>query len=93
MREAENGHAALARTKELLPSLVLLDLGMPDLDGFWFMERLRGLPGGRCLPVIVITAEDLTGEGRRRLNDVVHRSLKKSAVRPEALVEEIRLLI
>ncbi|HET7248603.1 MAG TPA: GAF domain-containing protein, partial [Gemmatimonadales bacterium] len=70
--EAVNGRMALERIAERLPALVLLDLVMPEMDGFEFLEglRRRSVPP---VPVVVITAKDLTDEDRRRLNGGVAR--------------------
>ncbi len=70
--------------------LVDLDLMMPELDGFGFMEGFRKLPGCRHVPVIVITAKDITDEDRARLNGEVTRILRKTAHSPEELLAEIR---
>ena len=93
VREAENGRIGLDLVSAATPSLVLLDLMMPELDGFGFMEGLRRLPGCRHLPVIVITAKDITAEDRQRLNGEVHRVLQKAAFSPEELIAEIHALI
>jgi signal transduction histidine kinase len=52
----DSGGAALARVQQRMPDLVLLDLLMPDLDGFEVSRRIRGLTGGRWLPVIVTSS-------------------------------------
>ena len=59
---AENGAVALARLRDegLRPGLILLDLMMPEMDGFEFMDELRGRPDWQDIPVVVITAKDLT---------------------------------
>jgi signal transduction histidine kinase len=57
---ADSGLAALARVRDRTPDLVLLDLLMPDLDGFEVSRRMRRLTGGRWLPVIVTSS--LQGE-------------------------------
>jgi DNA-binding response OmpR family regulator len=93
VREAENGRSGLERVAESVPSLVLLDLMMPELDGFEFMEGLRKMPGCRQLPVIVITARDITAEDRQRLNGEVARIVQKAALSPKELVDEIRALV
>jgi DNA-binding response OmpR family regulator len=92
VREAENGRAGLERVAEATPSLVLLDLMMPELDGFGFMEGLRAMPGCRTVPVIVITAKDITTEDRRRLSGEVARIVQKAAFSQEELLEEIRFV-
>jgi PAS domain S-box-containing protein len=75
--EAENGRVALDRLAERVPQLVLLDLMMPEMDGFEFLEALRRRPELRTLPVIVVTAKDLTDDDRRRLNGGVQDVLQK----------------
>ena len=85
--EAENGLVGLQRVEESRPSLILLDLMMPELDGFGFLEELRGTPGGDEIPVVVMTAKDLTDEDRERLNGGVERILEKGT----SLTDEIIL--
>ena len=67
VREAENGRDALLRVAEQRPEVVLLDLNMPVMDGFDFLKELRTLPGCGDIPVVVLTARDLTREDRRLL--------------------------
>ena len=90
--EAENGRAALERLPAR-PGLVLLDLMMPEMDGFEFLDALRGRPDGRGLPVIVITAKELTDEDRRRLNGGVERIVAKGAHSRDQLLAEVRELV
>jgi CheY-like chemotaxis protein len=61
-----------------LPDVIILDLMMPKMDGFEFMDQLRGRPDWREIPVVVITAKDLTEEDRNRLNGGVERIIQKS---------------
>ena len=88
--EARNGREGLARLGELSPALILLDLMMPEMDGFDFMDALRQRPEHPHIPVIVITAKDLTEEDHRRLNGGVERILQKSATDPKQLIAEVR---
>jgi signal transduction histidine kinase/CheY-like chemotaxis protein len=90
---AENGRVALERLRELSPSVVLLDLMMPEMDGFEFVAALRGHEAWRDIPVVVITARDLSGEDRARLNGRVERILQKGAYGREALLTEVRTLV
>ena len=78
VREAENGRIGLERLDEEIPAIILLDLMMPEMDGFTFMEELRQRPHAP-VPVIVITAKDLTAEDHQRLNGEVARILQKAA--------------
>jgi CheY-like chemotaxis protein len=91
--EAENGRRGLERVVENVPALILLDLMMPEMDGFDFMQEFRKRPDCRLVPVIVITAKDLTDEERRRLNGEVARILQKSSTSREDLVAEVRDLL
>jgi signal transduction histidine kinase/DNA-binding response OmpR family regulator len=90
---AANGIDALARVSGRTPSVILLDLMMPEMDGFEFMQALRQRDDGRDIPVVVITAKELTEEDRRRLNGQVIRVLQKGAFHTEELLEELRLLL
>jgi CheY-like chemotaxis protein len=51
---------------------------MPEMDGFEFMDELRGRPDWKDVPVVVITAKDLTDDDRNRLNGGVERIIQKS---------------
>ena len=63
--EAENGRAALAHLRDGAPSVILLDLMMPEMDGFEFAAEFRRHEAWRAIPIIVITARDLTRRGPR----------------------------
>ena len=91
--EAENGRVGLEQLSAGMPALILLDLMMPEMDGFEFMQKLRARPDGRLVPVVVITAKDVTEEDRRRLNGQVVRVLQKSTLSLEGLVTELRTLV
>ncbi|HXP62282.1 MAG TPA: response regulator [Dongiaceae bacterium] len=91
--EAANGRVGLERVAERAPGVILLDLMMPEMDGFEFMEGLRRRPECRHLPVIVVTAKDLTEEERRRLNGHVIQILQKGGYSTGELLEEIRKLL
>ena len=66
--EAENGRAGLACLDQVCPDVILLDLMMPDMDGFEFTTELRKNEVWRSIPVVVVTAKDLTLEDRLMLN-------------------------
>jgi CheY-like chemotaxis protein len=91
--EADNGRAGLERLGEAPPGLILLDLMMPEMDGFEFLVELRKAEAWRMIPVIVITARDLSGEDRRRLEGSVDRILQKGAWTREGLLDEVRELV
>ncbi|MCI0583899.1 MAG: response regulator, partial [Chloroflexi bacterium] len=91
--EAENGRAGLDRLRETTPSVVLLDLMMPEMDGFDFVAAVRADAAWRSLPIVVITAKDLSPEDHERLNGYVARVLQKGALSREVLLGEVRDLV
>jgi hypothetical protein len=91
--EARNGKEALERLRHTVPGLILLDLMMPEMDGFELVEALRHHEAWRAIPVLVLTAKDLTPEDRDRLNGYVERILQKGASTREALLREVGDLV
>ncbi len=89
--EATDGCDALAQLKEARPDAIILDLMMPEMDGFEFIEEMRRKAEWRSIPVVVVTARDLTAEDRRRLNGGVERIIQKTA-RDEVLREVLDAL-
>jgi GAF domain-containing protein/DNA-binding response OmpR family regulator len=91
--EAENGRIALERLRETSPSVVLLDLMMPEMDGFEFIAEFRRREAWRAIPIVVITAKDLSLDDRERLNGYVQKILQKGAHGRDALLAEVRELV
>jgi CheY-like chemotaxis protein len=91
--EADNGRTALERLPGLSPAVILLDLMMPEMDGFEFVAEFRRRAEWRAVPIVVITAKDLTREDRDRLNGSVQRILQKGAYGRDALLAEVRDLV
>ena len=91
--EAENGGVALARIRESPPGLILLDLMMPEMDGFAFVDELRRDPVRRNIPIVVITAKDLDADDRQRLNGYVEGILQKGSHTRDSLLSEVRDLV
>ena len=91
--EAGNGRTGLERMAERRPDLILLDLMMPDMDGFQFLDEIRKQEAWRSIPVIVITAKELTPEDRQKLNGSVEKILQKGAYSREELTREVRNLV
>jgi hypothetical protein len=87
--EAENGQVALAKVKEQIPSLILLDLMMPVMDGFEFVLEMRKLETSKSIPIVVVTAKDITDEDRRRLNGGVVGLIEKRGVDRESLLAQV----
>ena len=93
MVEASNGEQGLIEIERRVPAAILLDLMMPEMDGFEFLEALHAKPEGRHIPVIVLTAKDLTSEDRLRLNGGVERILGKGALNRDRFLDEVRRVV
>jgi PAS domain S-box-containing protein len=87
--EVGNGQEALDIMSDLQPRLILLDLMMPVMDGFDFLAAMRARPEWQHIPIIVITAKDLTGDEHDRLAGRVERVLEKNAYTREQLLERV----
>jgi signal transduction histidine kinase/DNA-binding response OmpR family regulator len=88
--EAENGQVALEKLAEQAPSLILLDLMMPVMDGFEFVMEMRKLDSPSEIPIVVVTAKDITEEDRRRLNGDVVGLIEKGGLDREAMLAQLR---
>jgi CheY-like chemotaxis protein len=88
--EAENGAAAIELVADRKPNLILLDLMMPVMDGFEFVYVLRQQAENRSIPIIVVTALDLTEEDQKRLAGGVERIISKGAHTQDELLALIR---
>ncbi|NJN88332.1 MAG: response regulator [Leptolyngbyaceae cyanobacterium SL_7_1] len=86
---AANGRVALEQMAILPPSLILLDLMMPEMDGFQFLNVVRHHPDWRSVPVLVITALDLTPTEQRQLNGSVEQVLQKGNYSRDQLLQEV----
>jgi signal transduction histidine kinase/DNA-binding response OmpR family regulator len=87
--EAENGRVALERMTGIRPDAIVLDLMMPEMDGFEFLGELRSHTEWRDIPVVVVTAADLSAADRRRLNGAVEQVIRKSGHDRDALLREV----
>src|SRR5262245_47847485 len=93
VREATNGREALDRLRQNKPDVILLDLMMPEMDGFAVVAALQREVAWRDIPVIVITARDLDAKDRERLNSGVQTVLVKETFRAADLVARIRRVV
>jgi CheY-like chemotaxis protein len=87
--EAGNGRVALERLAGGVPDAIVLDLLMPEMDGFEFVAELRSRAEWRKLPVLVVTALELSEEDHRRLNGEVERVIRKSGQPRDELLREL----
>ena len=91
VQEAANGAEALKHVLHAPPHLILLDLTMPVMDGFAFLHRLRETPGCADIPVVVLSARDITSAERKQLSEA-DRILKKGETSMRELAIEIRAI-
>jgi CheY-like chemotaxis protein len=91
--EAANGREALDHLERGRPALILLDLMMPEMDGFEVLERMRRSEAWRDIPVIVVTAKDLTRVEIERLNGRVVKVLQKGAYQRRDLLADVHAMI
>ena len=88
--EAENGQVALDKLTEQSPSLILLDLMMPVMDGFEFVMEMHKQDASSTIPIVVVTAKDLNEEDRQRLNGGVAGLIERGGLDRESLLKQIR---
>jgi signal transduction histidine kinase/DNA-binding response OmpR family regulator len=91
--EAGNGRTALDALAVGEPSLILLDLMMPVMDGFEFVLEMRKRDASRAIPIVVVTAKDITDEDRRRLSGGVVGLIEKGGLDRESLLTQLRELV
>ena len=89
VRTAHNGKEGLEKVKKGKPGLILLDLMMPEMDGFEFSEKLRQNKEWLDIPVVVITAKDLTKEDHARLSGNVETIMQKGSYSKKELMDEV----
>ncbi len=88
--EATGGQEALDRIASHRPRAILLDLFMPEMDGFAVVEALRANSAGSSIPIIVATAHDLSPAEREALRGRVERVIQKNGYAPEVLAKVVR---
>jgi CheY-like chemotaxis protein len=88
---ATDGEEGIATARSRRPSVVLLDLLMPGVDGFAVVEALRADPATRATPIVILTAKTMTAEDRERLRGRISYIATKGNFDPAVLVELVRL--
>ena len=91
--EASDGRQALEIARQELPDLMILDLMMPEVDGFGVLDELKSDPRTEPIPVIVVTAKELTPEEKKRLNGHIHKLMQKGEFMNDELLDEVRSLV
>ena len=93
VHQAEDGARGLERVDVVVPVLILLDLMMPVMDGFAFLKQLRTRPAGRDVPVVVLTAKDITPAEQATLELQADRVIVKGSVSLHDIAHELRALV
>jgi len=88
--EASNGREAVDLAKRKQPDLIILDLMMPEMDGFSVLDELKTNLETANIPVIVVTAKELTSEEKKRLNGRIESLMQKGNFMDNELLNEIR---
>lgn len=90
--EAANGRQAIEIARKEIPDLIILDLMMPEVDGFAVIDALKADARTAPIPVIVVTAKELTPEEKARLGGQIQALMQKGEFLSDELLEEVRAL-
>jgi threonine synthase len=86
---ARDGMEGLRLARAQLPDMIVADLMMPDLDGFGLVEELRRDPRTREIPIVVVSAKDISREERKRLNGHIEALYQKGSLPPRQFVDQV----
>ncbi|MBK6792865.1 MAG: pyridoxal-phosphate dependent enzyme [Anaerolineales bacterium] len=89
MYHAKDGWEGLSIARQKLPDLIISDLTMPGIDGFGLVEELKLDPRTRNIPVVVVSAKDITNEERNRLNGQIEALYQKGSLPTRKFVEKV----
>jgi hypothetical protein len=90
---ATSGDEGMALIAQSPPDLVLLDLMMPGMSGFEMVARLRAQPAAAGIPVMIVSAKELTAEDVLTLNGHIQRFVAKGSIEPEGLTNAVRQML
>ena len=86
---AKDGWEGLAMARQKLPDLIVTDLTMPGIDGFGLVEELKLDPRTKDIPVVVVSAKDITPAERKRLNGHIEAVYQKGSLPPRRFVDQV----
>lgn len=86
---AKDGWEGLALARQKLPDLIVTDLMMPGIDGFGLVEELKLDPRTRHIPVVVVSAKDISSEERKRLNGHIEALYQKGSLSTRKFVDQV----
>jgi len=90
VHRAYGGMEAIEMTRHILPDLILLDLMMPEVNGFDVVEALKNEPNTTQIPIIIVTSKEITADDRATLNGYVEFIMNKSSFSQESFINEVR---
>jgi threonine synthase len=91
--EAANGREAIELAKKEVPDLMILDLMMPEVDGFGVLDALKADPDTAHIQMVVVTAKELTPQEKERLRGQIHTLMQKGEFMSDELADEVRALV
>lgn len=91
--EAENGRVAINLMENETPGLIILDLMMPEMDGFEFLSELRKKEEWQKIPVIVVTAKDLSSDEKQQLEGRVQKIIQKGSYTKKHLLDQVKEIV
>ena len=86
---AKDGWDGLTQARQMLPDLIVTDLMMPGIDGFGLVEELRLDPRTQNIPIVVVSAKDITPAERERLNGHIEALYQKASLPPRKFVDQL----
>ena len=90
VRKAYGGKEGLAKVKEQSPDLIILDLMMPEVDGFEVISHLKKSEETKLIPIIIVSGKELTREEVQHLNSNIEKIIRKGDFRKEQLMDDIK---
>jgi threonine synthase len=93
VHHAKDGWEGLAMARQHLPDLIVSDLTMPGIDGFGFVEELKLDPRTKDIPIVVVSAKDITAEERNRLNGRIEALYQKGSLPTRKFVDKVTNVI
>jgi CheY-like chemotaxis protein len=87
---AKNGREAIDAARRQLPDVIVLDLMMPEVNGFDVVEALKEQPDTARIPILVVTAKQITAEDRAKLTGYVTTIMEKTEFDPDCFTAEVR---
>jgi threonine synthase len=93
IHEAANGHQAIELARQQRPDLIILDLMMPEMDGFAVLDALKADAATAPIPIIVVTAKELTVDEMERLHGQVHSLMQKGEFMSDDLQNQVKDVI